>query len=151
MGALLMAELAAKHSDDSGISGVMLICPPLKMKGYLNFTACIWPIAPYVLTAEGFNDDPDMEMYYGTASRKLWDIMAIARSVKKKASSIKAPVTLVEAGRDNRVHPKTYRVLENKLGLSGHTVIKDAPHGVPYSPYKQELTQLFERFINPVD
>lgn len=147
MGALLMAELAARHADDARISGVMLICPPVVMRGYLVFLAHICHIAPYVLTAEGFNEDPDMEMYYGTASRKLWDIIRLAHSVKRSASGIKAPVTLIEAERDNRVHPRTYSLLENKLGLKGHTLIKDAPHGIPYSPRRGELCGIFEKFI----
>lgn len=148
MGALLMAELAAKHENDSRIAGVMLICPPLKMRGYLVLSAHICHVAPYALTADGFNGNPDMEMYYGMASRKLWDIIKLAHAVKKDAHRIKAPVTLIEAGKDNRVHPSTYRILERELGMKGHIILKDAPHGVPYSPQSRELTELFTEFLN---
>lgn len=147
MGALLMADLASRHADDARIAGVSVICPPLKMRGYLNFFSHLEGIAPYVLTSEGFKDDPDMEMYYGMATAKLKDIRILAKDVERYAARIKAPVQLIEAGRDNRVHPVTYKILEGKLGLSGHIVFPEAPHGIPYSDFRGELAELFAGFI----
>ena len=147
MGALLMADLAARRCADRRIKGVVLICPPLKMRPYLNISSRFAGLIPYVLTSESFKPDPDMEMYYGMATRKLADIRRLAKAVGDTASRIKAPVLLVEAGLDNRVHPSTYPILEEELGLSGHTVFPEAPHGIPYSENREELAELFGAFL----
>lgn len=147
MGALLMADLAARRQGEGRIAGLYLVCPPLKMRGYLNFSSHLGKIAPYVLTRERFRPDPDMEMYYGMASSKLRDLRALAAAVRREASSISVPVELVEAGRDNRVHPSTYKLLEAELGLSGHTVFPEAPHGIPYSDQRDELAAGFASFL----
>ncbi len=147
MGALLMAELAAKHKEDGRLAGLFIMCPPVRMKAYLNFSACIAPLAPYVLTAQGFNSNSDMEMYFGMASRKLWDIIALGKAVKKTASQIKCPALIIEAERDNRVAPVTYRILKKRMPTARHIIMLGAPHGIPYSPSAGELTGIFAEFL----
>ena len=148
MGALLMADLAARRCAEGRIKGVVMICPPVKMKAYLNFSArALWPFAPYVLTADSFRPDPDAEMYYGMATKKLNDIIGLSTAVKKHAAEITVPVTLIEAGRDNRVDPVSYRILQKKLADCEHTVIEDAPHGIPYSAEADKLVEIFKEYL----
>ena len=146
MGALLMADLAADLKEDEAVKGLFLMCPPVKMKAYLNFSACIAPIAPYVLTARSLNSDPDMEMYFGMASRKLWDIISLGRAVRRRASKIDRPVLLIQAGEDNRVAPVTYRILKKRLPRVRHIIMSGAPHGIPYSDQRQQAARLFAEF-----
>lgn len=148
MGALLMADLAERHSDDSRISGAVLICPPVKMRGYLTFSAkTLLRAAPYVLTSDGFRPDPDAQMYYGMATEKLNDIITLGNIVRKNASALKAPVTLVRAGRDNRVAPRSYRILRKKLAETDYICFDNAPHGIPYSDSRDELKEFFKDYL----
>ena len=150
LGALLMADLAARRADDSRIAGVFLICPPIRMKSYLNFCAAIAPLIPYVQTADGFAH-PGNELYYGMATRKLNDIKAAAGAALAGADRINAPVTLVEAGEDSRVDPKSYDMLEARLADHRRILIPGAPHGIPYSRYSGELCRIFEEFLKGSD
>ena len=145
MGALLMAELAAKNAGLKQIVGVMLICPPVKMQRYLRFTASIAPAAPFLLTADSF-EHTGTELYCGTASKKLRDIESLGKLVKKDAELISAPTLLVEAENDNRVDPVSFEILEARIPDRRYVLIREAPHGIPYSPKKDELTDLFEEF-----
>lgn len=150
LGALLMADLASKRRDDGRIMGVILICPPIRMKAYLNFFSFLSPLIPYVRTADGFRD-PEFEMYYGMATRKLNDIRRMAVLAKRAAESIDAPTLLIEAGRDSRVNPVSYRILKSKLSDVEHVIIKDAPHGIPYSSKRDKLSDMFEGFIKGLE
>lgn len=146
LGALLMADLAARKSGDGLVAGVFLICPPVKMKGYLNFFAAIADIVPFVMTEESFRLE-GAELYYGAASRKLRDIKTAARAALSGASSIPCPVMLVEAENDNRVNKKSYALLEERLADHSHVTIPGAPHGIPYSDNRDELCRVFEDFL----
>ena len=146
LGALLMAELAAELSDDPRIKGAFLICPPVKMKGYLNVCADLAWLIPYVQTADGFKS-PEFEMYFGMATRKLNDIRKMARLVKKGAERISCPVTLIEAGEDSRVNRKSYYILTSRIPKATHTLLPGAPHGIPYSAYSEKLANIFEGFL----
>lgn len=149
LGALLMADLAGKHTDDPRLAGVFLMCPPIRMKAYLNVCADSAPLIPYVKTGDSFAQE-GMEQYMGMATRKLNDIRKAARLARKAAGSISIPVMLVEAGRDSRVNPVSYRILMDKLPRASHIVIKDAPHGIPYSDKKDKLCDIFEGFLTPL-
>lgn len=146
LGALLSADLAAARSDDPMLAGVFLICPPVRMKGYLDFCAAIAPAIPYVQVGEGFTPGVN-EMYFGMATRKLNDIKAASRAVMKAAEKIKVPVTLVEAENDSRVDPVSYKLLAEKLPQAERVMINGAPHGIPYSGKKDELCRIFEDFL----
>lgn len=151
MGALLMADLAERRAS-SGVSGVMLICPPVKMKGYLKLFEALAPIAPYALTADGFDRGPDgTEIYMGVASKKLKEISRLSKAVRKGAARLTCPVLLVEAEEDNRVDPASYRILEKLLPQAEHRIIKAAPHGIPYSPQKAELCDIFEEYFKGIE
>lgn len=146
LGALLMADLAARRAQDGKIKGVFLICPPIRMKAYLNFFAAVADIVPFVMTEESFRLE-GAELYYGAASRKLRDIQRAAKAALNGASSISCPVTLVEAENDSRVDPKSYELLEKKLRDHSRVVIPGAPHGIPYSDKRGELCAEFEDFL----
>lgn len=151
MGALLMADLAERRSS-KGVDGVMLICPPVKMKPYIKFTEFIAPIAPYMLTADDFDRSPEgTEVYMGVASKKLKDISFLAREVKRGAARLASPVMLVEAGNDNRVDPDSYRILKKLIPQAEYTLIKGAAHGIPYCPKKHELCDIFEEYFSKLD
>lgn len=149
LGALLMADLAAKREGDGKLAGVFLICPPIKMKGYLNFCSDIAPLIPYVQTADGFKTE-GTELYYGMATRKLRDIRSMAKLALEGAEKIKAPVMLIEAGNDNRVDPKSYGIMMKKIPAVRHIVIDGAPHGIPYSDYAPKLCDIFEGFLTTI-
>ncbi|MBO4384864.1 MAG: alpha/beta fold hydrolase [Clostridia bacterium] len=149
LGALLMADLAAKHEGDGKLAGVFLICPPVKMKGYLNFCADIAPLIPFVQTADGFKTE-GTELYYGMATRKLRDIRKMAKLALEGVGNIKAPVMLIEAGNDNRVDPKSYGIMMKKIPAARHIVIDGAPHGIPYSDHAPKLCDIFEGFLTTI-
>ena len=146
LGALLMADLAAKHSGDGRLAGVFLMCPPIRMKGYLNFTAFISPLIPFVQTAEGFKEE-GTELYYGAAARKLKDIRAMAKLALREAEGISCPVALIKAGNDSRVDPKSYDMLMKRIPKAELIVMPDAPHGIPYSEKRGELCDIFAGFL----
>ena len=151
MGALLMADLAERRSS-KGVDGVMLICPPVKMKPYLKFTEFIAPVAPYMLTADNFDRSPEgTELYMGVAAKKLKDISFLSREVKRGAARLTSPVMLVEAGDDNRVDPDSYRILKKLIPQAEYTLIKGAAHGIPYCPKKRELCDIFERYFKGLE
>jgi pimeloyl-ACP methyl ester carboxylesterase len=141
-----MADLAARHADDGRIKAVFLICPPIKMKFYLNFFAAVADLVPFVQTEDGFRVK-DEEMYFGAAARKLRDIQRAAKAALNGASSISCPVMLVEAENDSRVDPKSYELLEKKLRDHSRVMIPGAPHGIPYSEKRGELCAIFEDFL----
>ena len=147
MGALLMADLCERQAGLESIDALMLICPPVKMKGYLNAASVFSPIIPYVLTSDEFNGDPDMEMYYGMASKKLVDLRRLADSVRHHAGGIACPTLMVEAENDNRVDPDSYAILGARMPHAKLITIKEAPHGIPYSPKAGELVSIFEGFF----
>lgn len=146
MGALLMADLAARNCGDSRIDSLMLICPAVKFRGYLNTTRRLAALMPFVQTADSF-EHTGTEIYCGTASHKLNDVMKLSRLVLKEADSITQRMLIVEAGDDNRVDPETYRMLSKLFPNSEHVFIGDAPHGITYSPKAEEVTEVFRDFL----
>lgn len=147
MGALLMADLAERQAGFESVDAVMLICPPMKMKNYLNVSAFLSPIMPYVLTAESFDPDPDKEMYCGMVSKKLNDIKRLSDTVRRHAGGIACPTLLVEAENDNRVDPDSYAILGSRIPQAKLITVREAPHGIPYSPKAGELVNIFEGFF----
>lgn len=147
MGALLMADLAERQAGLESVDALMLICPPVKMKRYLNVSAFFAPLIPYVLTAEGFDGDPDKEMYYGMVSKKLNDIKRLSDAVRRHAGGISCPTLLVEAENDNRVDPDSYSILGARIPQAKLIIVREAPHGIPYSPKAGELQNIFEGFF----
>ena len=151
MGALLMADLAERSAGHELIDGLMMICPPIKMKRYLRVSSLLAPVIPYVLTADSFDDDPDKEMYYGMASSKLAEIEKLSACVMHHTGGISCPVMMVEAEKDNRVDPVSYTQLAEHLPAARHEVISGAPHGIPYSDKANELCDLFESWFGELD
>lgn len=147
MGALLMADLAERKAGLELIDGLMLICPPVKLKRYLDICSWLAPLIPYVETREDF-PSPDMEMYFGMASRSLKDLKYLGDSVRRHTGAIDMPTLLVEAGRDNRVDPASYRILRERIPQAEYVLMEDAVHGIPYSDKAEELCDLFEGFLN---
>lgn len=148
MGALLMADLAERRADDCRIDSLILISPALKMRAYLDFSNHVLKkAAPYVLTADSFKQGSDKEMYYGMATKKLNDIELLSKAVRSGARRIKAPVRLIAAGKDNRVAPSTYRILQKSLADCEYSVIEGAPHGIPYSAEADKLVEIFKEYV----
>ncbi len=147
MGALLMADLAERKAGLGLIDGLMMISPPIKMKKYLNACSFFAPVIPYVLTADKLSDDPVHQLYPGTATKKLKEIGLLSRDVRHHAASLKLPVTIVQAGRDDRVDPVSYKILKDRVPGAVFRIIPEAPHGIPYSPFADELCDIFEEFL----
>ena len=149
MGALLMADLAERKRDDERVDSLIMISPALKMRGYLNFSNHVLKrVTPYVLTRESFNGNPDMEMYYGMATKKLHDIELLSKAVRSGVERISVPVRIIAAGKDIRVAPKTYRILRKALPDSEYSVIEGATHGIPYSAGACELVKEFKEYVS---
>lgn len=147
MGALLMADLAERKAGLQSFDAMMLICPPVRMKNYLRASRLAAAAIPYVLTSDSFSGRPDTEMYYGMATRKLKDVEKLSAYVIHHTGGIDCPVLIVEAEKDNRVDPVSYEMLLEHLPAARHEIIKDAPHGIPYSPQAEELCELFESYF----
>lgn len=145
MGALLMLDLAAKRAGEGSIRGVMAICPPVRMRGYLRAMGALAPLMPYIDTGETF-EDKRTEIYGGTAPRKLRDLERLGKLVLSEAESVKAPVLLVEAEKDDRVLPSSFARLRERLPACEYAFIEAAPHGVTYSDQAGEVTRLFRQF-----
>lgn len=146
MGALLAADLAERNAGLELIDGLMLICPPIKLKAYLNLCSFIAPVIPYVETREEF-PSPDMEMYCGMATAKLSDLKKLSDAVRRHTGAIDMPTLIVEAGLDNRVDPASYRILTERIPQAEHVLMPDAVHGIPYSDKAGELCDLFGDFL----
>lgn len=151
MGALLMADLAERSAGHELVDGLMMICPPVKLKRYLRVSSFLAPAIPYVLTADSFNGKPDSEMYFGMATKKLADIEKLSADVLHHTGGIGCPVMLVEAENDNRVDPVSYELLKEHLPEAERVLIKEAPHGIPYSPQAEELCSVFESFFKGLE
>lgn len=147
MGALLMADLAERKAGLELIDGLMLVCPPLKLKRYLDVCSLFAPIIPYVETREEF-PAPDMEMYCGMATRSLKELKILADSVRRHTGAIDMPTLLIEAGNDNRVDPSSYRILRERIPQAEYVLMPDASHGIPYSDKADELCDRFEVFLS---
>lgn len=146
MGALLMADLAERNAGLGLIDGVMLICPPVRLKKYLNFCSHISRLIPYVQTRDEFPGG-DMEMYCGMATAKLKDLRKLSDAVRTHTGALDMPVLLVEAGKDNRVDPESYNILRERIPHAEYVLMPEATHGIPYSESAQELCELFEGFL----
>lgn len=142
MGALLMADLAARRREDERTAGLMLICPPVKMKLYLRVLGHISPVVPFILTNDTF-ESKTTEIYCGTATRKLKDLIRLGRIVRNEAERIPFPTLLVMAGSDDRVDKSGFGVLMKRMPDAELVIIPNAPHGITYSPFKGEVVKLF--------
>ncbi|MBO4849062.1 MAG: alpha/beta fold hydrolase [Clostridia bacterium] len=149
MGALLMADLAERTADSGAVCGMTLICPPVKMKGYLNTLRTLSPLMPFVLTADSF-EGTGTEIYCGTAARKLKDLDRLSKDVCRGLDRITAPTLLIEAENDNRVAPVSYDILTSRLPSAEYQLIHGAPHGIPYSDKRDELTALFAAYLKRI-
>ena len=146
MGALLMADLAERKAGLELVDGLMLICPPVKMKRYLRVCSMLAPVIPYVETREEF-PSADMEMYCGMATRSLADLKELGDAVRRHTGAIDMPTLIVEAGLDNRVDPASYRILTERIPQAEYVLMPDAVHGIPYSDKADELCGLFGDFL----
>ena len=141
MGSLLMADLAARRKGDERIAGLMLICPPVKMKLYLRLLALVSPACPFILTRDTF-ESKTTEIYCGTATKKLRDLIKLGGIVKNEAERISSPTLLIMAGRDDRVSKRSFAILMKRIKCAEIVLVPEAPHGITYSPYKDEVVRL---------
>ena len=143
MGALLMADLAERKAGLELVNGLIMLCPPIKFKTYLNVSNFFAPLIPYVQTKDEFPPGPDMEMYWGMATRKLADIKKLSKAVTHHAASLDMPVLLLEAGCDNRVNPVTFDILRERIPPAEYVFVENAPHGITYyDPYADNLCRI---------
>lgn len=150
MGALLMADLAERRAGLELINGLIMMCPPIKFQRYLRVSSFFAPLIPYVQTKEAF-PGPDMEMYWGMATKKLADITKLSAAVMHHAASLDMPVLLIEAGEDNRVDPASYPMLRERLPHAEYVFVEGAPHGITYSPFADEAARIFGDFIEKLE
>ncbi|MBO4563733.1 MAG: alpha/beta fold hydrolase [Clostridia bacterium] len=149
MGALLMADLAERTAENGVVCGMTLICPPIKMKGYLGLMSALAPAMPFLLTADSFAGT-GTEIYCGTATRRLADLKTLSKDVCRRLDSITVPTLLIEAEDDNRVDPVSYDILTSRIPSAEYQMIHGAPHGIPYSDKKDELTRVFAAYLNRI-
>lgn len=150
MGALLMADLAEREHGSEDIDGLMMICPPVKMKRYLRLCAAFSNAMPYILTNDTF-EKLGTEIYCGMATSRLRELFSISKAVMRNIDQISVPTFIIEAENDDRVDPVTFDILTQRLPSAEYFFMKDAPHGVPYSPKKDELCDLFESFLKRIE
>jgi len=151
MGALLMADLAERNAGLELIDGLIMMCPPIKFKTYLRVSSFFAPLIPYVLTKDEFPPGPEMEMYWGMATRKLADIMKLSSAVLHHAASLDMPVLLLEAGEDNRVDPASFDILRERIPNAEYVFVEGAPHGITYSPYAERACDEFTEFFKKLN
>lgn len=152
LGGLLSGLLAAEKP----VAGLVLICPPVVMMPFLNVSRRISFFAPFVRyepkRLEPREPDPAANMLSGMATRKLVDLNRLRRRLIRTLPDIRCPVLAIQAAHDDKVHPRTYKILRSRLTGAPFTLtrMEHSPHGCTYGPEREAVAERVAEFVAAV-
>lgn len=132
------------------LSGCVMICPPVRMKPYLRFAALISGVFPYV-RYEGKTRWEAPDAYYnmlrGMSTAKLRDIGRMGKRFSDGIGKLRCPLLAIEAGKDNKVDPDTYRILRDGVPGMAYRLFPDALHGCTYGEMREKIAACVSDWI----
>ncbi len=152
LGGLLSGLLAAEKP----VAGLVLICPPVVMMPFLNFSRRVSFFAPFVRyepkRAEMREPDPAANMLSGMATKKLVDLNRLRRRLIRALPELRCPVLAIQAAYDDKVHPRTYEILRDRLTRAPFTLklMEHSPHGCTYGPEREAVAAHVAEFVAAV-
>ncbi len=152
LGGVLSGLLAARKP----VAGLVLICPPVVMMPFLNVSRRVSFFAPFVRyeakRAELREPDPAANMLSGMATKKLVDLDRLRRRLIRVLPDIRCPVLAIQAAYDDKVHPRTYKILRDRLTQAPFTqkLMEHSPHGCTYGPEREAVAAYVAEFVAAV-
>ncbi len=157
LGLSLGGILCGLLAEEEHLSGLVLICTPIKMKRYLRTARALSPILPVVGYPESrdgkpaWGDNPYAQMYGGFSTRKLVDLSRLARKLKKHLDQIDCPALVVSAGQDDKVDPKSVEIFMGgavNAPSVDYAVFEHSPHGCTYGPERDAVAARCAQFVS---
>lgn len=152
LGGVLSGLLAAKKPA----AGLVLICPPVVMMPFLNISRRVSFFTPFVRyepkRAEPREPDPAANMLTGMATKKLVDLDRLRRRLIRALPDVRCPVLAIQAAYDDKVHPRTYEILRDRLTRAPFTLkcMERSPHGCTYGPERDAVAARVAEFVAAV-
>ena len=136
----LISGLLAEEED---LAGCVMICPPVRMKGYLRFAGAVSGLFPYVQYGDKKADRALKDAYHsmlpGMATAKMRDLGRMGKRFSGEIGRIRCPLLAIEAGLDNKVDPDTFRILKEGVPGMEYRLFPDAAHGCTYGEKREEV------------
>ena len=151
LGGILCGLLAAERD----CAALVLISAPLRMRAYLHFARLISPIVPAVRNPGHDREKlaqkaPYGQMYAGFSTKKLVDLYALIKQLRRQLGRICCPTLALWARYDDKVAKSAAGTLAHGLTHAPLTarVMERSPHGSTYDPHERDLVaQLCADFI----
>ena len=157
LGLSLGGILCGLLAEEEHLSGLALICTPIKMKRYLRVARAISPIIPVVGYPESrggksaWGDNLYAQMYGGFSTRKLVDLGRLARKLKRNLDKIDCPTLIVSAAQDDKVDPKSIEIFcTGAVNVPSVDLAEfnHSPHGCTYGPEREAVAARCAEFVS---
>lgn len=157
LGLSLGGILCGLLAEEEHLSGLALICTPIRMKRYLRVARALSPIIPVVGYPEGRGGKPVWgenlyaQMYGGFSTRKLVDLSRLARKLKRDLEKIDCPALIVAAADDDKVDPASVEIfMRGAVNAPGvdYALFEHSPHGCTYGPEKVLVAARCAEFVS---
>lgn len=156
LGLSLGGILCGLLAEERCLSGLVLICTPIKMKRYLRVARALSPLIPVVGYPEGrggkavWGDNLYAQMYGGFSTKKLVDLGRLARRLKRDLAEIDCPTLIIAAAKDDKVDPKSIEIFCQRA-INAPSVdfaeFEHSPHGCTYGPEKELVAARCAEFV----
>ena len=148
LGGLLSGLLAQRKA----LAGCGMICPPVVMRSYLRIAALISPLFPFAYYGNNPKKTPDpyYNMLSGMATEKLRDLEVMGKLFSRRIDQITCPLLLIEAGLDDKVSPKTFRLVGEAATQAELQMYRypRAQHGCTYQEKtREEIARTVLHFV----
>lgn len=156
LGLSLGGILCGLLAEEEHLSGLVLICTPIKMKRYLRIARAMSFIIPVVGYPESRGGKPAWgenlygQMYGGFSTRKLVDLGRLARKLKRNLDKIDCPTLLISAAQDDKVDPKSIEIFCTgavNVPSVDLSEFDHSPHGCTYGPERDAVAARCAQFV----
>ena len=136
-------------AEECALAGCVMICPPVRMRAFLRLAAFAADGIPYVRYEGKGTAPPDAyyNMYRGMSTKKLRDIRRMGKRFAGRIGAFSCPLLAIEAGRDNKVDPDTFRILREGVPGMTYRLFPDAPHGCTYGSLRESVADCVAEWI----
>lgn len=148
LGGVLSGLLAAERP----LSGLCMLCAPVVMRSWLQWTRRASLFLPFVRYPEETYGSY-AQMYGGFSTRKLRDLERLRRRLIRALPAIACPTLLVEAAHDNKVDPRTVPLVRARaINVPRLSVerLENSPHGCTYGLERDRAAELVSVFVRSV-
>lgn len=151
LGLSLGGVLSGLIAEERKPEGLVMVCAPVVCQKFINTARRLSPLLPFAQSAREnpCQGDPYANMYQTLSTRKLRDLDDLRKRLIRNMDRIACPTLAIRAMHDNKVDPRSYDILREKLPGEqlSYMEFADSPHGCTYGPERMEVAKACADYV----